>query len=125
MSPPAPSPLQRCCTAAAAVFLVKRPDIAAQLVSNNNSNTFDGMNWLWPLALQRLSTEHSSGQHLLLLQRPTNFFIQSRNFRVGRVGAYILNFSFGRESTPCTTTGATAKFAHVTNRHKISYKLTV
>eukprot|EP01047_Picozoa_sp_COSAG01_P040738 COSAG01_NODE_3448_length_6086_cov_4.407049_1_plen_109_part_10 len=45
MSPRAPSPLQRCRTAAAAVFLVKRPDIAAQLVSNNNSNTFDGMNW--------------------------------------------------------------------------------
>ena len=35
------------------------------------------------------------------------------------------NFYFGRESTPCTTMGATAKFAHVTNRHKISYKLTV
>ena len=35
------------------------------------------------------------------------------------------NFYFGRESTPCTTMGAMAKFAHVTNRHKISYKLTV
>ena len=31
----------------------------------------------------------------------------------------------GRESTLGATIGAMAKFAHVTNRHKISYKLTV
>ena len=33
------------------------------------------------------------------------------------------NFYFGRESTLCATMGATAKFAHDTNPHKISYKL--
>ena len=35
------------------------------------------------------------------------------------------NFYFGRESTLCATMGATAKFAQVTNPHKILYKLNV
>eukprot|EP01047_Picozoa_sp_COSAG01_P010074 COSAG01_NODE_423_length_17260_cov_203.736962_8_plen_186_part_00 len=35
------------------------------------------------------------------------------------------NFFFGREFALGATIGAMAKFAHVTNRHKISYKLNV
>ena len=43
--------------------------------------------------------------------------------QAARVRLY--NFFFGREFALGATIGAMAKFAHVTNRHKISYKLNV
>eukprot|EP01049_Picozoa_sp_SAG25_P002099 SAG25_NODE_106_length_15358_cov_22.913559_1_plen_49_part_10 len=45
------------------------------------------------------------------------------HFLLGPAGGTLSKLYFGREFALGATISAMAKFAHVTNRHKISYKL--
>eukprot|EP01049_Picozoa_sp_SAG25_P013620 SAG25_NODE_2161_length_1883_cov_746.187780_2_plen_115_part_00 len=63
---------------------------------------------------------------VLVLGIPTRVPTAVGELTVGElIFSHSYNFFFGREFALGATIGAMAKFAHVTNRHKISYKLNV